>query len=313
MLTSLRIVAGAVALTLRFPRVLLFGYLLVTIPAVLIVWPVWAAMHEALAHHPGAVAADGWRLDLALDGDFARQHPGLAVSVAGGGLFALVAFAFLAGGVLMSVRSGRPFSFTEFLANGGRMLFRNLRVLLFTCVAGLLIGLAQSAFDHYVVHDLLADTPTGPLALSSGFLSVEFGLECIQWLFGLAFVWVVLISKLAMARLAIYQTSSAFNAWFAALGKTLRRPLRTGFLAVWIVLLWLAGTHVVGEVLVRQLESSGRTDGSLWVPFAIGQVGILWTQVIVIGSWIAARRLLADNRKGGAGEPIVQVRSARPS
>jgi len=282
-MVSLRTLLFALGTALNYPRVVLTMWLMVTLPALLAVFPAVQSIDRALAHHPGARLT----LDQSLDSDFARLHPEAAVGLAGGMVFVLLASAFLAGGILTRVGTGKRFSYGVFLAEGGRLFLRNLRVLAIAVIVCAAVFWGIDNLDRWVREVWLYDADPGATLLGwhTPWFSLELGLEATRWLYGFLFVLILLLTKMAMARLAALDRRSALLAWLAAAGTVLRHPLRTLWMLVLWLALWMGVAYLIGEVTVYALEIRQQP----WLGLLSGQVGILWTQLALIALLLAAR------------------------
>lgn len=285
MLRSLRTLLFSLGVAVGLPRILLTAWVLVTVPALVAVYPVYLEMDEALSPHPAA----GLTLDLALDADFGRLH-GPAVPLTGGSVFVLLSFVFLAGGVLVAAGSGRKLRYSEFLAESARLFMRNLRVVLVGVLICMVLFWAVGWLDRLIRDEWVYGWDPGAVSLfgwRTRFLSLEFALEALSWFWGFLFLCVVFVSKMAMARLAALDRRCATRAWFDALRTAIRSPIRTGvFVALW-ALVWMGVTYLFGEVTVYLLEVRGHLGWGLLA----GQVCILWTLVVVLAAFVAAQRL----------------------
>lgn len=286
MRAALRTFVAACATALRHPRVVLCCWVAVTAVALAVIAPAVAALDHALAHHPAAARS----LDLSLDWDFARGHPEVTVRAGGACLVIGALFAWLAGGILVVVGRRRPARLRDVLAEGGGLWLANLRVL---AVTGLALLVAHGGLDmlsRWMREDWLYEVEPGSVPLPLAHDGVLVGLEAFDWLRGFVFLVVVFVGKMALARLAVSGRRSAVLAWTAALGRALRRPVRTLVLVGLIAVAWLGVGHVLGEITVRVLEVKQRP----WIGLAVGQLGIVWTQVVFVASLVAARAMIED-------------------
>jgi hypothetical protein len=282
-MTSLRTLLFALGTALNYPRVLLTMWVIVTLPALLAVFSAAQAIDRALAHHPGARLT----LDQSLDSDFARLHPEAAIDLGGGVVFVLLASAFLAGGILSLVGTGRRFTYGRFLAESGRLFLRNLRVLAIAVIVSAALFWGIGVLDHYVREVWLYEADAGATLgdLHSPWASLQLGLEAMRWIYGFVFVLLLLLTKMAMARLAVLDRRSALLAWLAAAGTMLRHPLRALALPILWLAVWMGVAYLIGEVTVYALEVRHEP----WLALLSGQAGILWTQLALIALLLAAR------------------------
>ena len=255
-----------------------------TAVALACVYPVFAELDEALGRQPGA----GYLLDQALDADFARLHPEVTVALGGGSLVVLLVFVFLSGGILSNVGTGRPFTYSSFLADGGRLFFRNLRVLLIGAVVAMALSFGVHHLDRLIRHEWLYESSAGPLDVfiwETRWLSLELLLDLLSWLWGVLFLVVLFVSKMAMARLAAYDRRSATWAWLRAAGTAARHPVRTALVVIGWAVVGVVTATGVGWLTTHFLESQMDIAAGL----AVGQVGVMWTQVMLVGFLVAAR------------------------
>lgn len=283
---ALRILLSSVRTALNYPRVFLTAWAVVTVVAAWLVYAVLFELDEALGSHPGA----SYHLDQALDADLARLAGATEVPLAGGAVLVMLFFAFLAGGILTGVGTGRRFTYTGFLADCARLFLRNLRVLVLGVAVSALLFWGVGHLDRLIRADWVYDWDTGPISLfgwKTRWLSLEMGLEALSWLWGLLFLGVVFVSKMAMARLAAHDRRSALMAWLRSAGTVLRHPLRfTCVIALW-ALLWVTVLYGVGWLTRFFLEEQRDLASGL----LFGELGVLWTQVLLVAAFVAARQL----------------------
>lgn len=283
----LRNVGWSLWTAVRAVRVWLLAWLAVTVAAAVVVWPAWRALDEELSRHPGA----GFHLDQALDVDLWRTRPELTLSLGGALLFALVAGAFLSGGVLATLgRPERRFRFAQMLGEGGFLFWRNVRVLAIGLVLALAVGWGFGRLDAWLLEDALYDVEPGAIAVRLWIADVRWihVLEGLAWFRGFVVLGLVFTSKVAMARLVEGPRRSAFLAWGSALGRVFRHPLRAALIVGLWTVIWFVALQIVGEVTVWLLEV--RQD--LWLGALVGQAGIVVGQWVLIGHLLSARRFL---------------------
>ena len=271
----------------RAVRVWLLAWTVVTVAAVLVVWPAWRVLDQELSHHPGA----GYHLDQALDVDLWRTRPELALSIGGALLFVLLAGIYLAGGVLATVgRGDRRFRFAQFLGEGGYLFLRNVRVIAIGLVLALALGWGFAQLDAWLLEGVLYASEPGAIAVRLGVADLRWihVLEAISWTKGFCVVGLLFASKVAMARLADGPRRSAFLAWGTAFGRLLRRPLRAlGIVVCWTAI-WAGGSQLIGELTAHLLE----VRQELLLGALAGQAGIVLGQWVLIGVLLSARRFL---------------------
>ncbi len=305
-MAAIRDVFSAITTALLSPRVVLFVWLLILVPALVVVLPRFEEYDAALSQHPGA----GFLLDQALDADFARQHGTLPLL--GATLFVLLASVFLAGGVLsiVGVRSTRG-TLSEFLGESGRLFLRNLRVLGVGIMAALLLGWGIDAARYWLGELAYGVDPGSPFVFD--WLPVRWA--HLAWVgslaAGFAFLCLVFASKVAMARLALHNRRSAILAWGIAIGKSVRQPLRVALTVGLLTAAWTAGAHLLGGLTARFLE----VEQNLWLGLLFGQLSMLWGAVILVATLLAARQFAISHAAVAdpeAREPIVEVPRAVP-
>ncbi|MEM7203735.1 MAG: hypothetical protein AAF628_25960 [Planctomycetota bacterium] len=279
-----RTVAAAVMTALKHPRVWLTVWLVVLLPSLLAVLPAVASLDRALAPHPGASMV----VEQALDVDFVRQHPEVQVPWFGAAVFVALVLLLFGGGVLAHVGRGTPHSYGTLWADGGRLLLRNLRALLIGGVLAWLLTWGCGAFESWVLNDWLPEADPGAMLFGIRLLSLEVGIEAMRYVFGLAFLGLLLLTKMAMARMALFEGRSASLAWLRVVLWMLRHPLRVGLVVASFALLWLVVGYVTGEITVRALESSSM----IWLGLAAGQLGMMALAILVVASLVAAREML---------------------
>ena len=266
----------ALGIALVHPRAWLTSWLVITVAAVVVVWPAFVAGRTRLAVHPGST----FRYEPYLDADFGRLVPEATLQLGGAFVFALCFGAFLAGAVLTTVRGPVRFTFGTFLAAGARCLPRCLRALLLLLIPLLLLGWGISALDH----ELSArgqDLEPGRL--------IPFALWVRDCVYGGLFLLLVFIGKLALADLCAGDRRCALLAWLRAAAFACRHPMRVAAPAGVLAVLWLAGTHAAGHGVAHFLEV--REDLLLGLVF--GQAGIVWSQIVLVAALVCARDLRA--------------------
>ncbi|MHC5064515.1 MAG: hypothetical protein ACYTG5_11150 [Planctomycetota bacterium] len=302
---SLAIVLSSLGNALRYPRVWLTAWLLVTIPALLIVYPVYLELEAEMAQNPGA----GFLLDQSLDEDFLRQHPGLGSTLLGGSLFMIIAWAFLSGAVLKTMRSDLIFGFTAFLVAGGKLFFRNLRVLVIGLVPAAALFWGTGAFQSWLMEGPLVDADPGATALPLWLFDIRWAhvQEGILYLEGLLFILLLFMSKVAMAHLAVDDKRSALLAWGLALGKILRHPLRASLLVLLLTLVFLAVPSLMGIGTAWALE----VEQNLWLGLLFGQLAVIASQIVLLASLLSARQFLSGAEEIEESETQPEVDLAR--
>ncbi len=302
---SLAIVLSSLGRALRYPRVWLFAWLLVTIPALITVYSIYLALDAEMAQSPGA----SFLLDQSLDEDFFRQNPGLGSTLLGGSLFMIIAWAFLSGAVLKTMRRDLIFSFTAFLAAGGKLFFRNLRVLIIGLLPAALIFWGTDAFRSWLVEGPLRDADPGATALPLWLFDIRWAhvLEGILYVEGLLFILLLFMSKVAMAQLATADKRSALLAWGLALGKTLRHPLRAGLMVLALSFAFLALPSLLGEGTAWALE----VQQNLPLGLLFGQLAVITAQIVLLASLLSARQFLVGGEENAETESPPEVDLAR--
>jgi hypothetical protein len=279
------------------PRVLLMFWLLVTVPALFLVWPMHQTWSEALGPHPGAAVT---ALDQALDVDLARRHPDrLRLWLGGSALLVLFGAVVIGGGLLRIVGRKEPFRALDVLVEGCRGLLRNTRVLLIGLLVALAFGWGSSALRGWM-GEMLRDVEAGAVALGVGPVVVRwyqvFGLLGV--IEALLFCLVLFWTKVAMARLVLRGRRSSIGAMTRAGVGLLRFPFTTAVCVVGPVVIAFVGASALGELQVRFLEAWSPSDGVIddpWIAFALAavtsQLAVLWTlATLVVGYFLLARR-----------------------
>jgi len=302
---SLGIVLQSIGTAFRYPRVWFMAWLLVTVPALLATYPIYESMSAQLDHHPGA----SFLLDQSLDADLLQIHPELNSSLFGSGLFVMLAWAFLAGGVLSTVGRAKRFSFTAFLSEGARLFLRNLRVLCIGLVPAALVFWGTDALRNSLVEGPLRDVDPGSTVLPLWFFDIRWVhvLEALRYFEGFLFMLVLFLSKVAMARLAVGDRRAALVAWAVAIGKFCMHPLRASLLVFWLCLAMLALPSIIGIPTIRALE----VGENLWLGLLLGQVGVLASLLALLAYFLTARSFLlgAEEVAGSESEPAAEMPS----
>lgn len=304
-MTAFRQIGAALATATLQVRTWLLGWLLVTLPAVFLVWPLLRTLQQDFDHHPGATPTLGESLDL----DFARQHPELALQGGGAVLLVLLGWTFLGGGILATVGRRPGVGLSEFLAAGGRALWPGLRVLGIGLLLAVLLSWGIAGVEHWLQVSL-ADVDPGAALTSSRFTTVAFGLELLHWLYGLGFLLLLFAAKVARAHLGVAGRSSALRAWLRAAASMLRHPLRALLMVLSLAALWLLSGWLFG-ILVAYGEASGR----LWLMLLAAQLHVVVLQILLVANFLAARSLAGI--EAAAEVPIeertVAVETAAPA
>ncbi len=278
---ALACLVRSVATALAHPTAWLSGWLIVSVPALAETWAQARAADAALAHHPAA----GGLLDQALDADLSRLEPAIAAGSPLSAVFVFLGYAVLAGGVLVCVGRDGGYRYTELLAEGGRLLMRNLRVLLVGIFAAWLLCWCIDAADGWAREEWLYDADPSAAWLHARWGSLDVAVEAWHYAVGGLFLALLFTAKVAMARLSVLDRSSALLAWLRALGAVLRHPLRTAIVIVGLAALWLGASHGTGKLTQWLLEGEHR----LALGLAAGQLGILANQVLIVATLVAAR------------------------
>lgn len=305
-MNSIRLAVSCVVTALSYPRVWLTALAVVFIAGLLHVFPVFSEIDRALAHYPGA----GLSLQPGVDDDLAREVP-LRISMIPGGIFMILVWTFLAGGILATVGTREKFRFTDFLSEGGRLFMRNLRVVVIGLPVALLLFWGVGVLDSWIREDLLYDSDPGSMSLfgwQPRIASWEFLLEVLNNVWAVLFMLLVLTSHVAMARLAVDNRRSALAAWGMAGFLTLRHPIRSLVVVLTICAIFIGGVFGIGELTVLFLEARPEAE-NLWLALLTGQAGIAYTQVILVAFLLAGRKLLAIRQDPSeqAAEPVVEL------
>lgn len=305
---SVRLTLSAVLAALSYPRVWLTALALVLVAGIVAALPVYRELDAVLAHYPGA----GMAPDPILDSDLGREVFSRA-SLIGGTLLLLFAWILLGGGVLSTVGMREKFSFTDFLADGGRLFMRNLRVVLLGVPVLLVLFWGVDALQSRVTGQLLHDQDPGSISVF-GLQTRVFSWEMLLWVMllvlGFVFLLVVFCSKLAMARLALDNRYSAVAAWGSAIGVMIRHPVQSVLVVGLLCLVTLVGTFALGELTAYLWEGSANLP--------LGSVSALLTiafsQVMLVAWFLAARKMLVAHRgrTDVLTEPVVELPRKRP-
>lgn len=306
---TLGTVLQSIVTAFRYPRVWILAWLLVTVPALLVLFPIYEVMSSELSQHPGV----GFLLDQSLDSDLVRNHPELRISLIGAGLFVLLAWVFLAGGVLSTVGRVDRFSFTIFLSDGARLFLRNLRVLCIGLIPVALLFWGTDALREWLAEGPLRDTDPGSTFLPLWLFDIRWVhvLESLLYFSGFVFMLVLFLSKVAMAHLAVGDRRSALLAWLVAIGRFLRHPLRASLLVFWLSMAFLLLPSLIGLTTAWALE----VGQNLWLGLLLGQCGVISSQLVLLAFLLSARRFLlgAEDMAGADSEPAVEMPSTMAS
>ena len=212
------------------------------------------------------------RFDLAVLSDLTKYEQvspfGLLIgTVAGVALVALVAGAFVNGGILevLATEGDRRSLLHRFFRGGGHFFGRYLRLLLLTVIGGLIVsGIVGAA----------AGAATAPLADSewepASYLVPIANLAVLALIWG----WFYLAQDYARIRVAVDDSRGMVRAWFRGLMFVLRRPLGTYGIGIAMAVVsglllavsfWYDNTFPSGTwamlialVLVQQVTLAGR-------------------------------------------------------
>ena len=302
LLSALVLAPQAVLRVLRSPVVLLTVFVSMTLPAFLLLGSYYEDLNTAMAGNPLANGING----LILQQDFDRLHgggheiPGLMQI-----MWALM-ITFFAGGLLSTVGLGRrprP-GLSGFLSESGRWFFRSFRTLL----PSLLFLMIWT----WVFTALLQ-----PWVLGSGLVQasdtrafwVGFGLD-VLYLIGMGKI--LILRRLALARLVHTGRHSAFRAWLWTLGYWIRHPFVT--LTAYLPLFVLFAGGAIGAVYGLDALLVHYNDmGSRPIFFMLAaQVFPIFYLALNLSSFLLARHLVALDtaiREGAPPEPQVVVDS----
>ncbi|HLQ37579.1 MAG TPA: hypothetical protein VK348_07250 [Planctomycetota bacterium] len=282
---AIRIAVGSLWSAARQLRTIGLAWLLVTLPALFLVLPVYGELRAVFDHHPGAT----WALDQYLDPDFARGHPAAVVRGSGALLLVLLGWAFLGGGILVADGTGGRIRTAEFFAACGRHLLANLRALGCGLVVCLLLCWGIGVLDGWLRNEVLADADPGmawqPFGLQSRWLTVESGLVALRWGYGFLFLLLLFASKLARVYLCVGGRHSAVLAWLRALLRLLRHPLRA-----MLVVAVLSAVPLLLQFAVAELLAMAPVGDDLWWLLLGSQLHVVVLQIVLIANFHAARR-----------------------
>ncbi len=283
---------------LRAPVVLLFVFFCMTLPAFLLLSGYYENLNSVLAGNPLANGRGG----LFLLQDYDRLHPGGHELP---GLMQIVwtlMITFFAAGLLSTVGLGRrprP-GLTGFLSESGRLFFRSFRTLIPSLIliliwTGLFIVLLKPwVMGLDIVH-----------ASNMRAHWVLFGLN-VLFLFGLGKI--LILRRLALARLVHTGRKSALLAWLWTLRYWMRHPFVTITAYIPLFLLFAGGAlgavYGLDALLARYFEQDSRPAYFMLA----AQVFPLFYLAVNLASFLLARHLVAMDtaiREGGAAEPRV--------
>lgn len=306
---SIRLTLSAVLTALCYPRVWLTALGLVLAVSAFAVLPVFRELEDVLGHYPGA----GMSPDPVTDADLSREVFA-RVSLVGPTFLMVVLWILLGGGILATVGMREKFSFTDFLADGGRLFMRNLRVIALGLPVLALVFWGLGALSNWITEDALYAEDPGNISVfgyQTHFFSWETLLFGLQVVLGFVFLLVVFASKVAMARLALDNRRSALTAWGVAIGVMFRHPLQSLVVVGLLCTISLLGTFGLGELTALFWEG----QQNLLAGAASGLATMVFAQVMLVAWFLAARKLLVAHRgrTDVLTEPVVELPRKRPA
>ncbi|MDP6929641.1 MAG: hypothetical protein QF412_08070 [Planctomycetota bacterium] len=293
---AIRLALSSLTDALGRPGLILACWVTITIAALFAIFPVAMEVDRTLSSHPGA----NYGFDQALDADLIRLHTESLVDLKGPAIFVALALLFLSGGILSSL--GKPrLTWREFGTACGRLFFPMFRAAIIGLLILTLWSWGAGAFRGWLFDTALRDnepTMMGPIEWVSMFR------EGVDYLIGFGFLCVLLISKMAMAQLA-GGARSAVLAWVRATLAAFANLSSTVIVVAVLTLSWIVGSFVIGKVTTMVLEAQQNP----WLGLLIGQFGVVWTQVMMISFFAAARRMAPGHLREADTKPLIAPES----
>lgn len=289
LLEAFRAGPAALAAVLRAPLVLLVVYGAFLLLELSVALPAWSAAARVLDHNPLARGAD---LAFVID-DLVRLHPEVGLRLGGALLAALLLGAFFQGGAVatLGLADVRGLLAGRFLAASGRWFFASLR-----CFAVFAVGLVLLSWGVEAAWSLV---PEAARAGGNEGATVTWRLVLAAvWMLGFALLLV--LQRLAFARLLLEGRRSALAAHVAAAWLVLRRPLAVAAAHVGLLIVW--GLAVTAAALaVDRFAAAERIPAALLT----GQVAALFTKASIVASAVLARRCwsFVPARRAGKAPP----------
>lgn len=275
---------------LRSYKIWLFVSSLFLMAAITFVLPIYHELRELLDHLP---TAEGYFGGMQLD-EIERLHPELKPTLGLYGVVAMLVWTFFGGGAC-ALSEGRAQGLSEFLATCGRFFFRSLRTWLVFIVAFLVWS--------WIWNDVLIPFLETKLETGGNAKMLFRFVVASEVIFVIGLVKLLMLRRLALARIVLEDRRSAVRAWFSAIGFMVLHPIRTvvGFL----------GVALIGAIA---LVSCGIALSALGDRFVLGLLVAVLVLVVyqaaLLASFAVARLLLeteiARRSHGGESEePIV--------
>lgn len=248
--------------------------LVLALPAILGVAPLYAALAAMLDHLPdGDALARGFSLSQAGDLMAALGDSGGAIRIAllASALVALLVSPWLTGVAIGAARAQRPPTLRELVAGAFSEYPRQLRLLLW---AGLVYALALGLFG---LVSYWADERAQGLTLET---SAQWGFHLATLVGALAFLAAHASLETARAFLVVRPSDGgALRAWWRAVKLMLRRPLQLSGLYLLVMLVALAVAAVIALVRIR-IEAIGVPMFALALLLAnLGVAALAWGRV----------------------------------
>ncbi len=233
-----------------------------------------SGLHSVLDHVPLASGRAG----RFLFEDVERLHPELSLSVGGSALLAMLLWTFFAGGVV-SIGDKEPSSSSlgGFLANCGKRFFVSFRTWVIFVLHLLLWTWVVVDFGR----DALAPR-FGDLANAEYSMYVDLAVNLL-WLLGFAVL--LIVRRLALARIVVFDKKSAILSFYTSLLLLIRRPLR-------MLLAWMGfGLLVMAVVLALGFLSDRLflSDDRQGLAFGLSLVALFFLQGSIFASFRMAR------------------------
>ncbi|MEZ5987556.1 MAG: hypothetical protein R3F30_00215 [Planctomycetota bacterium] len=280
------------------PWVLLLAWATYTALALPMVVPLYGSLDAALSHNP--LAQGHWGQVLLAEHD--RVFPGLGRVSAWLPLLSALVMTLLAPGLVRCVHGApRSRGLGALLAESGRLLPRSLRSLLPALVLLILWTWLWKAFIDPFLLGLDWTNADADRAFRVGLAS--------KLVAGIGVFKVLMLRRLALARLVVEDRRSATWAWLWALGWYARHPLRTwaaylGLLLVWVVVV-SAGSTALDLLEAHFFEQATRP---LLFLVATQVVAVLLCAVTLAGFLVAGRLVSIDAAlRAGPEVPVAEV------
>ena len=291
---------AAVLSVLRSPRMVGVVWLALSIPSFLMTLQYFAGLDSVLANNPLAQGREGGLLIP----DIARIQPGVAFVFGSLWLPCLLIMTFFAGGILacVGIKAKRRVGITDFLAESGQYFFRSIRSLV-PMLVGLLVW--TWSWSQYIEPAL---TQNDWVAGSESYMYAAALIANLIFLAG--FASLLILRRLAIAKLVWEQRHSALLAWGCGVKLLFSRPLAcflayAGLFTFWATLVVLA-TLVLDPLFVQE---------SYLLALLVSQLLAFSTVACAMGGQILARKLWTMDAavRMERGEPVVTLPRGEPT